>query len=426
MAFNIQGAVQSLIARSTAKTRHQCAKYVRMAMESGGLSTATRPDWAWKYIQWLPTQGWSHIGTVNTNEAQAEFTRSQARAGDVAVYQKPGLGTSHPGHICMYTGSQWVSDFRQNRMGVYPSPVNAYIFRYTGEISNAPISIEGLGEYGDGGTGGSGLDFSGGFSELNTETLAAKCPDHIDFKGMWMRYQLRLGLHSPIIQQFQGSPSDGPDDPAWNGAVRTEGFAPMPYPFANVPPFKGISSYDLRNLRFKPALTYQDLAKNPNSPGPAQRTTNPIPGGWASGGQGTAGGRKNNPCNISHSAGDIGYVGSSKVADGQDHAAYQTVEAGIASAMRLLKRKYANKSIHGINVTGFQGYYSASEEIGLSACRIVWITNTAARLGIDPFAELDLEDANTLKWLTRIIASQETGMTLGADVLDQAYKMAFG
>ena len=44
MAFNIQGAVQSLIARSSAKTKHQCAKYVRMAMDfsTGGLISVHR------------------------------------------------------------------------------------------------------------------------------------------------------------------------------------------------------------------------------------------------------------------------------------------------------------------------------------------------------------------------------------------------
>lgn len=199
MAFNIQGAVQSLIARSSASSQHMCAKFVRMAMESGGLSTATRPNWAWKYISWLPSQGWSHIGTVNTNEAQAEFTRSQARAGDIAVYQKPGVGASQPGHICMYSGSQWISDFRQNRMGVYASPVNAYVFRYTGEISNAPISIESLGGYGDGGVGSS---VGGGFAELNSETLAARCPPEVEFKNMWMRYQLQAGEKSPTMREF--------------------------------------------------------------------------------------------------------------------------------------------------------------------------------------------------------------------------------
>lgn len=212
MAFNIQGAVQSLLARSSAKSQHMCAKFVRMAMESGGLSTATRPNWAWKYIQWLPTQGFSLVGNVKTNEAQAEWTSSQAKPGDIAVYQKPGAGSSQPGHICMWTGSQWISDFRQNRMGVYSSPVNAYVFRYTGEISNSPISIDGLDSFGDGGMGG-----GGGFSELNTESLAAKCPADIEFKGMWMRYHLQAGEKSPVMQEFMNNAGGAMGDSSWDG-----------------------------------------------------------------------------------------------------------------------------------------------------------------------------------------------------------------
>lgn len=211
--FNIQGAVQSLIARSGASSQHACARFVRMAMESGGLSTATRPNWAWKYIQWLPTQGWSLVGNVKTNEAQAEWTQSSARPGDIAVYQKPGVGSSQPGHICMYTGGQWISDFRQNRMGVYSSPVNAYIFRYTGEVNNAPISLDGI-EMGDGGTGGPTT-----FEELNTETLAAKCPEDVEFKGMWMRYHLILGEKSPVIQQFMNNAGGSGPDAGWDGTM---------------------------------------------------------------------------------------------------------------------------------------------------------------------------------------------------------------
>lgn len=212
MAFNIQGAVQSLIARSGASSQHACARFVRMAMESGGLSTSTRPNWAWKYIQWLPTQGWSLVGNAKTNESQAEWTRSEARPGDVAVYQKPGAGSSQPGHICMYTGNQWISDFRQNRMGVYANPVNAYIFRYTGEVSNAPISLDGIEM--SGGDGSSGATFE----ELNAETLAAKCPEDVEFKGVWMRYHLILGARSPIMQEFMSNAgSTSPDSPGWDG-----------------------------------------------------------------------------------------------------------------------------------------------------------------------------------------------------------------
>lgn len=62
---------------------------------------------------------------------------------------------------------------------------------------------------GKGGTGASG-SFSGNFNgggggsigEITTESLAAKCPEHIEFKGMWMKLHLILGDRSPVIQEF--------------------------------------------------------------------------------------------------------------------------------------------------------------------------------------------------------------------------------
>ena len=38
------------------------------------------------------------------------------------------------GHICMFDGNQWISDFVQNNMWVYGGDGTCYIFRYNGEI----------------------------------------------------------------------------------------------------------------------------------------------------------------------------------------------------------------------------------------------------------------------------------------------------
>lgn len=142
MGFNITGAVNRLVRSAHSTSQHVCAKYVRLAMEAGGLNTTTRPDWAWKYINWLPKQGWKLVAQCSTREEQATYTATQAQPGDVAVYQKPGAGGSQPGHICMWSGKNWISDFLQNRMGVYSANVNAYIFRYTGEITNSGDLID--------------------------------------------------------------------------------------------------------------------------------------------------------------------------------------------------------------------------------------------------------------------------------------------
>lgn len=53
------------------------------------------------------------------------------------------------------------------------------------------------------------------FAELNSETLASLCPPHVEFKGMWMRYQLLLGDRSPALRMFSGESETGFDG-GWN------------------------------------------------------------------------------------------------------------------------------------------------------------------------------------------------------------------
>lgn len=197
-----------------AASQHACARYVRTFLEHGGIDTSGRPLHAREYTMYLPKIGFTHIATVNTNESQAEFTSSAARPGDIAVYQKPGMGTSHSGHICMWTGERWVSDFWQNRMGVYPSPVNAHIFRFTGEVNNYPIDLDGLP---DGMAGGFGSPQT--LYDLNAETLLAKCPEEINFKGMWMRYTVQAGAHSPAMRDFMGGAGGAYSDEGWSGEM---------------------------------------------------------------------------------------------------------------------------------------------------------------------------------------------------------------
>lgn len=196
MAFNLQGALQAASALPGAASQHVCAKYVRTYLEHGGIDTSGRPGLARQYTTYLPTIGFSHIATVSEAGAQDQFTQNVARPGDIAVYTKPGA-PSQPGHICMWTGSQWVSDFRQRRMSVYSSNVQAHIFRYTGVIDNHPVELNS-----DVANTSTAV---GGITELNAETLAACCPEHVNFKGLWMRYQLRAGLHTKTMSQFAGS-----------------------------------------------------------------------------------------------------------------------------------------------------------------------------------------------------------------------------
>lgn len=217
MAFNLQGAIEASKKLPGPKSQHVCAKFVRTFLEYGGMDTSKRPGLARQYVGYLPTIGFSKVGQIKGRPAQAEWTKASAKPGDIAVYQKPGK-PSEPGHICFWNGSQWVSDFRQNNMAVYAADCDAYLYRYTGVIDNHPVDIDPSMISGEGSAGG-----GGGIQDLNTETLAAKCPADIEYKGMWMRYQLQCGEHSPTMREFMNGPGGAAADSVggFDGSVPT-------------------------------------------------------------------------------------------------------------------------------------------------------------------------------------------------------------
>ncbi len=102
--YSIRKAVIKLNTNVASKSLSKCAKYVRIAIEAGGLSTEGRPVSAKNYDKFLPKLGFTEISTVNYSPIK----------GDIAVIQSIN---GHPhGHICMYNGTQWVSDFKQRDM----------------------------------------------------------------------------------------------------------------------------------------------------------------------------------------------------------------------------------------------------------------------------------------------------------------------
>lgn len=123
--FDLRRTLQALVRNSKGETQHECATYVRMALEAGGMSTAGRPLAAWDYRFFLPKKGFKNIAVLNGQAKQKEFTKSQALPGDIAV-----MPHGQYGHICMWTGAIWCSDFRQTRMRPYNDDGPALIFRF--------------------------------------------------------------------------------------------------------------------------------------------------------------------------------------------------------------------------------------------------------------------------------------------------------
>ena len=128
--YNLKKACEWLQQNSQMGSQGKCAKFVRLAIEKGfndPKSTNGRPNWAWKYIYFLPTIGFEKV--LHHVKGKTDYIPEK---GDIAVYKKNN-DENVPGHICMYTGTQWCSDFKQRSMYVYSSTNEADIFRYKGK-----------------------------------------------------------------------------------------------------------------------------------------------------------------------------------------------------------------------------------------------------------------------------------------------------
>jgi hypothetical protein len=96
-------------AHALSRSSHHCAMYCRLGMEAGGLSTGDRPRSgdAGDYGPFLLRHGAQTV-------PQDSYT---PQVGDVVVFDKTG---QHPyGHIEMYDGRHWVSDFMQHSFSPY-------------------------------------------------------------------------------------------------------------------------------------------------------------------------------------------------------------------------------------------------------------------------------------------------------------------
>ncbi|WP_233873507.1 hypothetical protein [Paraburkholderia adhaesiva] len=106
--FDVDAAIAHLNSHAGATSHGRCAAYVRQALAAGGIeierTEATR--YAKDYGSILLAHGFS--------EASVDSLISPKK-GDISVIQ-PYPGGNIAGHITMYNGHQWVSDFRQKDM----------------------------------------------------------------------------------------------------------------------------------------------------------------------------------------------------------------------------------------------------------------------------------------------------------------------
>lgn len=100
-----------------------CAWYVMRAMQKGGCPMIILPAWAYKYA--LPIYGFDKIYEGRGKNCSSEC---KIQKGDIVVIPKGSY--SFWGHIAMYDGHNWVSDFKQKNMSPYIKPVKYRIYRH--------------------------------------------------------------------------------------------------------------------------------------------------------------------------------------------------------------------------------------------------------------------------------------------------------
>lgn len=110
----ISRLIHWLDAHAHLHSEHRCAASVRQAMEAAGISTSDRPGSgdAGDYGPFLLRHG-AHV---------VDPASYEPHAGDIAVFEKT---EDHPaGHVQVYDGHQWVSDFVQHTFSPYRDQVS--------------------------------------------------------------------------------------------------------------------------------------------------------------------------------------------------------------------------------------------------------------------------------------------------------------
>ncbi len=105
--YDVNNATTYLTDNAQPKSQHECARYVRLAIQAGGCPTHIHPASAKDYDSFLPKLGFKPISHADYKPAN----------GDIIVI-KPlqNLSGHEHGHIAMYNGKKWISDFTQRDM----------------------------------------------------------------------------------------------------------------------------------------------------------------------------------------------------------------------------------------------------------------------------------------------------------------------
>ena len=122
-SFDAEKATTHLTEHGRDHSIHCCAWYTMRALQAGGCPAIILPAQWYKY--YMP---------------MAQFEEIPKRGyipkkGDVVVFDRPAGKdwkkiSQWWGHVAMYNGKQWISDFKQNDMNPYRKNVPYRVYRY--------------------------------------------------------------------------------------------------------------------------------------------------------------------------------------------------------------------------------------------------------------------------------------------------------
>lgn len=105
-----EAAARYATEKAEKKSIGMCALYVRKAIIAGGIPLYVGGD-AWSYKYTLPILNFHQVGK-----------KSEREVGDIVVFQP--IGGRKYGHIAIWNGKQWVSDFKQRNLIVHSDYLN--------------------------------------------------------------------------------------------------------------------------------------------------------------------------------------------------------------------------------------------------------------------------------------------------------------
>ena len=131
--YDANKAAEYVTTHAARRSQGLCAQYVRLALEHGGCNTWGHPLTAHGYNDFLECLEFTCIDNKNYCPQK----------GDIVVFSAV---IGHPyGHIAMWNGRQWVSDFKQKGLFVanaYTKARNQKYYRMTNEHPKRHFKLE--------------------------------------------------------------------------------------------------------------------------------------------------------------------------------------------------------------------------------------------------------------------------------------------